>query len=208
MQKKLAIGILAVALLLTGCNDSTQEQNIPNNTPSQGTDLPGKVEDENQGKNTEENNQGTPALGKIHVGDDFSKVEELLGKDYTETFHEEPGHFTEAWYHREYSQGLTLVVGKDSNKVLEIDALSPDYPTNLGIKVGDTAEKVAQVYGEKYKLMESRHGDGQVEGFYMLEDGMVMIFDYNKDDDQLINTDIKPDSKVELIRLTKDEFLD
>ncbi len=205
MQKRLAVGVLAVALLLTGCNNSPQDQNIPNDTPGQVTDLPGNADNENQGKNTQESN---PALGKIHVGDDFSKVEELLGKDYKETFHEEPGHFTEAWYHREYSQEITLRVGKDSNKVLEIDALSSDHPTNLGIKVGDTAEKVAQVYGEKYKLMESRHGDGQVEGFYMLEDGLVMIFDYDKDDDQLINTDVKPDSKVELIRLTKAEFLD
>jgi len=56
--------------------------------------------------------------------------------------------------------------------------------------------------------MESRHGYGLLEGFYLVEDGMVMIFDYNKGDNQIVNSEVKPDSQVEMIRLTRAEYLD
>jgi len=213
MFKRLVIGVLAGALLLTGCNNgSSQDQNLPDNSTGQVgqvTDLPGEVEKENQGEQGKEDSQeSTPGLGGIHLGDDFTKAEELLGKDYKETLNEEQGHFSEAYYLREYSKGITLIVGKDSNKILEISVYSPDYPTNLGVKVGHTAEKVSQVYSAKYKLMESRHGYGLLEGFYLVEDGMVMIFDYNKGDNQIVNSEVKPDSQVEMIRLTRAEYLD
>lgn len=212
MKKKLSI-ILASLLLLSGCGASgSQDQGKNLDKPGQQveTNKPGNTD---QGQPTPGNEQGNKdnqrvSLGKIHLGDPFSQVEQILGKDYKETLHEEPGHFPEAWYSREYTKGIKFVVGKDSGKVLEIDAVAGDFPTNLGVKVGDSAEKVSQQYGSKYKPFESRHGDGPLEGFYQLEEDLIIIFDYNKDDDQLFNKDVKPDSKVEMIRLTQSKYLD
>ncbi|SHN63867.1 hypothetical protein [Desulfitobacterium chlororespirans] len=197
--------VLASVLLLAGCAakapQTPQDQNADLDKPGQqvGTDLP--VGDQGQPKED-------ASLGNIHLGDPFSQAEKILGKDYQETFYDEPGHFPEAWYSREYKQGIRLIVGKDSGKVLEIDAIAADFTTNLGAKVGDTAEKIKDVYADKYKPFESRHGEGPLEGFYLLEDGQLMIFDYNREDNQLVNANVKPDSKVELIRLTQSQYLD
>lgn len=204
--------ILASVLLMAGCAAKTpQDQNADLDKPGQqvGTDLP--VGDQGQtGPGVGQGNETaqSASLGNIHLGDPFSQAEKILGKDYQETFYDEPGHFPEAWYSREYKQGIRLIVGKDSGKVLEIDAIAADFATNLGAKVGDTAERIKDVYADKYKPFESRHGEGPLEGFYLLEDGQLMIFDYNREDNQLVNTNVKPDSKVEMIRLTQSQYLD
>ena len=63
-------------------------------------------------------------------------------------------------------------------------------------------------YGSDYQQFESRHGDGKLEGFYDLGDGQLIIFDLNKEDNLLIYQGVKTDSKVEMIRLTKTNFID
>lgn len=89
-----------------------------------------------------------------------------------------------------------------------MDTVAPEFPTNLGAKVGDTAKTVFEQYGAKYKAYESPQGDGKLEGFYELEEGKVIIFDFNKNDEMLFSTNVKPDSKVEKIRLTYVKYLD
>lgn len=195
-------------ILLSGCTQNTP----PKQQTDQSAIPPADNTKGNNQNNTQNNNQGEqsgrPTLGGIHLGDSFTQVEQILGKDYKETFHEEPGHFPEAWYSREYVKGVTVIVGKDSNKVLEIDATAPAFPTNLGAKVGDNADTVFKQYGEKYKEFKSNQGDGPLPGFYELEEGMLIIFDLNKSDGMLFNPAVKPDSKVELIRLTYASNLD
>jgi len=209
--KRLLVILISV-FLVSGCAaNAPQDKNANLDKPGQQVemDLPGTDQGQTkpgEGQGTER--EGSASLGSIHLGDSFGEVEKALGKGYKETLHDEPGHFPEAWYSREYDKGIKFIVGKDSGKVLEIDAVTAEFATNLGVKVGDTAERIKDVYADKYKPFESRHGDGPLEGFYLLEDGQVMIFDYNREDNQLVNTNVKPDSKVEMIRLTQSQYLD
>ena len=63
-------------------------------------------------------------------------------------------------------------------------------------------------YRKLYTEPETIHSDGKLEGWFDVGDGMVLIFDFNKDDNMIINVDISLDSKVELIKLTKMMYLD
>lgn len=149
-----------------------------------------------------------PSIGGIHLGDNQSQVNEILGNVFKEEFFAEPGHFPESWNKRTYDKGITVIIGKDSGLVLELDTTSAQFPTNRGSKTGDMAKEVFDSYGSDYKQLESRHGDGELLGFYELEDGQIIIFDLDKDDNSLLNQDVKPDSKIEMIRLTRANFLD
>ncbi|MCO1603528.1 DUF3221 domain-containing protein [Desulfosporosinus nitroreducens] len=149
-----------------------------------------------------------PSIGQIQLGDSQSQVNEILGSVFKEEYHEEPGHFPESWNKRTYDKGVTVIVGKDSGQVLEIETTSAQFPTNRGSKIGDIAKDVFDNYGSDYKQLESRHGEGKLAGFYDLGDGQLIIFDLDKDDNSLLNQDVKADSKVEMIRLTNSNFLD
>ena len=70
------------------------------------------------------------------------------------------------------------------------------------------AKDVFNNYSSSYKQFESRHGDGKLSGFYELEDGQLIIFDLDKNDNSLLNKEVRKDSKVEMIRLTKTNFID
>lgn len=149
-----------------------------------------------------------PNLGGIHLDDSQSRVDEILGNVFKQEFFAEPGHFPESWNKRTYEKGITVIVGKGSGKVLEIETTSAQFPTNTGNKTGDMAKDVFGNYGSVYQQFESRHGEGKLEGFYDLGDGQLIIFDLNKDDNSLLNQSVKTDSKVEMIRLTKTNFID
>jgi hypothetical protein len=196
MKKRSLLYFIMIIIILTGCSEV----------------LPSKQKDINLGNQSKQGNiqvqaDARSSLGKIHLADSAGLVEQVLGKDYKETFVEEPGHFSEPWLKREYTKGISVILGKNSGKVLEVDTVAPEFITNLGAKVGDTAKTVFEQYSSKYKIYQSPHGD-KLEGFYALEDGQVIIFDTNKNDDMLFNSVIKPDSKVEKIRLTYSKQLD
>jgi len=91
---------------------------------------------------------------------------------------------------------------------LEIELTSTKYETWLGDRIGHAAEEVLTKYRKKYTEPETIHSDGKLEGWFDLGKGIVLIFDFNKDDNMIVNTDITPDSKVELIKLTKMQYLD
>jgi|GEM_PF-782907 len=149
-----------------------------------------------------------PSIGGIHLDDSQSRVDDILGSVFKEEFFAEPGHFPESWTKRTYDTGISVIIGKDSGQVLELDTTSTKFSTNRGSKTGDMAQDVFDIYGSDYEQFESRQGDGKLIGFYELEDGQIIIFDLDKDDNSLLNQDVTIDSKVELIRLTKANFLD
>ncbi|HBW38279.1 DUF3221 domain-containing protein [Desulfosporosinus sp. BICA1-9] len=149
-----------------------------------------------------------PSIGGIHLGDSQSQVDEIMGRVFKEEPFDEPGHFPEPWNRRTYDKGITVIIGKDSGQVLELETSSAQFHTNRGVKTGDIAKEVFDNYGSSYKQFESRHEDGSLIGFYELGDGQIIIFDLDKDDNSLLNEDVKIDSKIELIRITKASFLD
>ncbi|EHQ90340.1 DUF3221 domain-containing protein [Desulfosporosinus youngiae] len=148
------------------------------------------------------------SLGGIRLGDSQSQVDKVLGSAFKEEVYDEPGHFPEAWKRRVYDNGMTIIIGKNSGQVLELETTSAQFPTNRGVKTGDMAKDVFDNYGSDYKQMESRHGEGMLEGFYELGEGQLIIFDLDKADNSLLNQNVKADSRVEMIRLTRDNFID
>lgn len=150
----------------------------------------------------------TPSIAGIRLGESKDKVLEILGDDYAETKYEEAGHFSEKFTNWEYADGFIISIGQESGKVFQIMATSPTASTNLGIKVGDSAEKTLNTYRAKYLEPESIHG-GKLYGVFKVENGQAIIFDFNIDDG-IVNPpeEIDPAEKLERIILTYPSYLD
>ncbi|GEM_PF-2329477 len=149
-----------------------------------------------------------PSIGGIHLNDTKDQVDQILGTDYQETYYDEGGHFPEAFYNRQYSDGYTISIGKDSGKVLQISATAIDAATNLGVKVGDSATTVLPLYREKYIEPESNLG-GILLGVFKVEQGQAIIFDFDIADGIVNPVDQIPDTDtVERIILTYPAYLD
>ena len=85
-------------------------------------------------------------------------------QDYEETPPgEETIYFPEPVYRWTYQKGFKVFIGGNSGKVLEIISTYPQAETNLGVKIGDTAAKVFEIYRPKYIEPESIHG-GKLTG--------------------------------------------
>jgi hypothetical protein len=192
IKKLLTIFLITALVALSGCapRTSPKEQKQPNTqTP------PAQITNK-------------PSIGGIFIGNTKEEVAKVLGSNFKETLVEEGGQLGEPFYKIEYTKGITVIVGKTSNKVLQIDSTSPEYKTNLGTKVGDTLKDIQNTYASKYTQTESRQGDGKLEGWYNVEEEAVVIFDFNKSDETILNSNLKPESKVEMIRLTNLKFID
>ena len=92
--------------------------------------------------------------------------------------------------------------------MLRVVATSPDYKTDLGVKVGDDAETALKTYRDKFEEAKSRQNNETLAGWFLTENGTVVILDFDKSDDSSVNADVKPDSKVEEITLSKWEYYD
>ncbi|MGI6549828.1 MAG: hypothetical protein ACOX4Q_07300 [Syntrophomonadales bacterium] len=149
-----------------------------------------------------------PNIGGLHLGDTQSQVTQVLGSEYEETFSEEGGHFGESYYIWDYQDGIELIIGKESGKVLQIDVTTPEMKTNMGVKVGDKVATAIETYQEKYSEPESIHTGEKVEGWFEVEDGALVIFDVDKDDDTIVNPDMTQDDEVEMIRLVYSKYID
>ncbi|MGI6066622.1 MAG: hypothetical protein ACOYI2_09065 [Bacillota bacterium] len=193
-MKKLLILLFSLLFIFSASACTNPGQDLPENTPpvSEGTN------------DTQENK---PSLAGISLGDPAEKAEEVFGKDFEETFHEEAGHFPESFYTWEYSEGTMVVIGHDSNKVLEIRSTSPERETNLGIKAGDQAEKVFNTYRGKYSEPESIHG-GKLYGCFKVEEGQALAFAFNIENGYFNSEDIPADEQVEGILLTYPTYID
>jgi len=150
-----------------------------------------------------------PSISGVHLGDSRDQVKAVLGEDYEETPPSgEMGHFPEQVYRWTYDQGFIVFIGETSGKVLEISATSPEAETNLGINVGDTAEKVFQTYRPQYMEPESIHG-GKLYGIFKVEGAAALCFYFVMEEGETqYDRDVKPDAKVERILLTYPEHLD
>jgi hypothetical protein len=203
MKKVLSvIFIVLLSMLVFSCgrNESQPPENHKPQEPSQS-----EVEASEQ---NEVGKSDKPAIAGICLGETSEKVEDILGKNYAETYIEEGGYYGEPYFVREYDDGISLIVGKDSDKVLEINLNSDKYQTWLGDKIGATADEVLTKYRKEFTEPESIHTNEKLEGWFDLGDGVLIIFDFDKDDEMIVNTEISSDSKVELIKLTNMMYMD
>lgn len=141
-------------------------------------------------------------LGGISLGDSPERVIEVLGSNYTESVEPDTAGFIgedmTVW---SYENDTVVYIGQTSGKVLKVTTASPDLKTSLSIKVGDNAETVFKAYRLLYEEAVSRHRDEVLEGWFLMEDGIVMIFDFDKSDGVMVNSDVTSDFAVEEIIL-------
>lgn len=207
MKKKAVIlFVMLITLSLVGCSfvkvnaeEKSKENMIGGKQQSEEKEEPIMAEEQKPGKDS---------LGGITLDTSRDEVLKMLGTEYEEELINEGGYYVEPYHILKYRQGITVLVGVKSKKVLEIEVTSSDFPTDLGAKVGDSSQDVAKIYSAIYTVPESIHGGGKLEGWYNLDGDKLIIFDFDLDDESLVNTNVSPDSRVEKIRLTSWKYFD
>lgn len=179
--------------------------NPPEDTLEPKDERPVQVPPEGEKKGTADSRT---SVGGIYLWDSPEDVEKVLGKDRRQIFVQEEGYYGESQFIWQYDEGIEIVIGVETRKVLDIVAYSPTFATNLGAKVGDRAGDVVALYRSRYKEPQSRHGAGILEGWFEVEDGAYLIFDFNRDDGTYINQSWRDDDKVEVIKLTHSFYMD
>lgn len=148
------------------------------------------------------------SLGGIHLGDSKERVLEILGKpDSQELRGDEAGYYGQAQYVWTYDKGIEVIIGKDSSTVLDIAAYASEFKTNLGVKVGDNATDVFDLYRANYEELRSPHGGDILVGWFVVEHGDFLIFSIDKDNRRQ-NNNITPDSTIEVIELADSAHFD
>lgn len=203
MKRLRIVLVLILALgLLAGCRNTGVKENGNGDT----TKEPPKVEQPNT-QNPEET-EGTN-VGGFYLEQPAEEIEKALGKaDSVDSF--EQGYYSEPfdkWHYKEENGFMEFIVGKNTNKVLDFTIAIPGYKTDLGAAIGDSFNTVTEKY-ESYKNIVSNHGEGELKGWYDLNNGQIIIFDLDKEDQSSVNLEAKPDSKVEAIRVSRIQYFD
>lgn len=200
VRNLLMISIILFSITLLGC--SNQDSNLPpiNEQQEDTEQPPGK---ESPASPQEE---GSPSLGGVKLGMSVEQVTQLLGDNYSDEIREEGGYFGESYIVRRY-HGCDLVIGQDSGQVKQIDVYSADYPTNLGVKVGDPALPALEQYRLKYDEYVGNQSPETLAGWFVVEPGTLLIFSDQENRDR-INKDLTPDSKIYGITLGRVEYFD
>lgn len=205
MRKKILIPIVVVALLLCLASQlfkysDSKESTNPIDTNDKGVSAPAdSISTEAPNQNNFVTGLG---LGGISLGDSPQKVISVPGNDYTESIEiDNGGIIGEDIVIWSYEKGIVVSFGKTSGKVIRVVSASPNFQTDLGIKVGDNAKTAFEVYKPKFKEAISRHSNEVLEGWFHAGDEAVMIFDFDKSDRVVTNSAITEDSDIEEIIL-------
>jgi hypothetical protein len=133
-------------------------------------------------------NINIPSLGGIHLRDTQDSVLKLLGTEYIEnTVIDDAGIWGEDLISWSYNEGIEIHFGSDSKIVRSIIAKSEKYETNMKAKVGDRAESIFSLYDEQFKELFSIHDEIPLRGWYEVAEGIIMIFDFDSDDNTRVN---------------------
>lgn len=192
MKKLITAALVAVlTMAVFGCTPASSNQSTPSGQPAK-----------NVAKEFE------PNLGGIKLGDSREQVVQSFGTNFKQTTFDEDYSLGEPFVKLIFSNGITVVLGSNSNSVLEIETISPSTSNNLGVKIGDKAQNVLGNYRSKYKEANSNQGEGKLNGWFLINDRKeLVIFDFDKDE-AWGNAIIKPEAQVERIRLTNFRYMD
>ena len=154
------------------------------------------------------NNGDLIDLNGLNIGDSYEKTVEILGDNFEkELVIDESGYFGEDYYRLNY-EGIVINIGKDSKEIIGIIIESNEIETNLGFKVGDSAQEVLEEYRSNYDELVSIHTNEPVTGWFKVSDDMVLIFDFDKDNYSRVNDEVTSNSKIEAIELTYIKYFD
>lgn len=196
--------ILLIFLIgITGC--AQQTENPPQANPPQSNQG-----DQDQGKPEPSGTAGESqeSLGGVRLGMTIEKVDALLDSNFTEK--EEPedvGYFGEGLILREYDNGCSLVIGKSTRQVLQIDVSTAEYPTALGVKVGDPSVEVLELYRGKYSEFVGNQSPEKLAGWFETEPGTLLIFSSMENGDRS-NENLTANSRIYGITLGRSRFFD
>jgi len=146
------------------------------------------------------------SLAGIRLGASAEEVVGRLGSEYREEKFDDGGFFGESFAIWHY-EGIDVVIGLESEKVLQLEAYIPQFVTQNGDKVGNEASKVLEKYRAEYPEYEGANSDGPLGGWFQLDESTLLIFSFNEDRSRF-NQVIPENSKVEAITLGYTYFFD
>lgn len=209
MRRKLtllAASILTV-LLLGGCAsiDQNDAKDIGKEEQQGGDQIGNPDNNTEDHKDHPQGNGEEPEkdsiLAGLSLGDDLEKVNQVLGDDYEEAESDIDYPWGELILHRTYANGIELIIGKDSHRLYQISVSSSAFPTAMGTRVGDNFNDAVAKYSAKYDEFKGPNSDGKNVGWFEVEDGVLLIFDADREDSSRVNDSIGENEKVEEIVL-------
>jgi uncharacterized lipoprotein YehR (DUF1307 family) len=214
MKKAITILIgISIIVSLAGCAD--QGKKTENNaaqtttlTQSEVTPSPTPVPSPTPRASEEPIKSSKASVAGIHLGDSIDALKEKFGSDFKETVQEQPSYYGQNISLLEYKSGVTAIVDNITKTVLEITVVAEDSPTNLGVKPGDSAKDVTSKYAAKYELFEGANSNGKLKGWYSVEEGELLIFDFKEGDSTHYNEKINEGDKVVSITLSNPKYFD
>ena len=125
-------------------------------------------------------------LAGLALGDPVSKVLDQFGSQYTEeTISAEDSYYGEDVSTWNYGDRIFVTIGQTSQTVQRIYVTVPEYNTNLGVSVGQRADAFLPTYQGFYEELVSYHSDDTLYGWFLVENGGILIF-YFSDENGII----------------------
>lgn len=163
--------------------------------------------DKNGSDENSNSSESKIAVAGISLGDTIEDVEAELGKDYMISYtDDDSGWWGEPVSYISYGDDMEIVIGEETGQVLQINLNTNRYTTTKGDKVGDRAEEVLPYYQEKYPLAKDHFEGNELPGWFVVDEGVWLIFNF-KDDDTMINYTIDPTEEVYAIHMVYERFV-
>lgn len=144
-------------------------------------------------------------LAGIGLGDSADQVKQILGDRYTSESLDE-GWFGEPTSRWLYGDDLEVIIGEETDAVLQINVYSDDFTTTAGDKVGDKAEEVLPGYQNQYPLAKDHFQGNDIPGWFTVGEGEWLIFNF-KDDGTMVNQAIDDKDQVISIHLVYEIYM-
>jgi hypothetical protein len=144
-------------------------------------------------------------LAGVSLGDSADTVKKILGDNYScESMPED-------WYSQKtsrwsYGDKIEVIIGEETDTVLTIGVYDESFTTTNGERTGLKAKEVLQAYQDKYQLVRDHFEGREIPGWFVVEEGVWLIFNF-KDDGTLVNQTIDPEDTVESIHLVYEKFV-
>lgn len=203
-EKRLGIIVLIciILLALAGCRRPAVSE-PPEDTPGgeQSTELEPEPEPGTEPETTPKPERTT--LGGVSLGDNSARVRLMLGNNYSEEIFPDDTYYGQGVRVWSYPKGITAIFGLDSDKAIHLEAESSACATNLDVRVGDSAAAVLAKYRAIYEEYQGMYSDGPIPGWFLVENGGLLIFDCDPDDGTLANTTVGEAAAVEAIVLAR-----
>ncbi|MEA1961017.1 MAG: hypothetical protein U9N81_07035 [Bacillota bacterium] len=148
----------------------------------------------------------SPSIGGVSIGELSGKVEYILGYPDEEMI-EQGGYYGEPIQIWHYGNGTELILGKKTERVLEISTVSVDMETNLGVQINDNAGEALVALRQEFQEHQGLYSHEPLIGWFELGKGELLIinFDAAKMDNK-INAVVGDEDVVERITLTSEWF--